>query len=95
MSKKTYNLHLKGYIGGWDFDSDYADFVLGKNADNEVYKCSMEFFQWAYNESFTYRNIFSACGGIWFLYSLMSCGLYQRRLRTPLLLTTCHQLIST
>ena len=152
MSKKTYNLHLKGYVGGWDFDSDYVDFVLNKNADNEVHvlidslggslatalsivasfrnhgnvhvhyvgmnasaatiaslgakhvsidssamylvhKCSMEFFQWAYNESFTYRNIFSACGGIWFLYSLMSCGLYQRRLRTPLLLTTRHQLI--
>ena len=37
MSKKTYNLHLKGYVGGWDFDSDYVDFVLGKNADNEVH----------------------------------------------------------
>ena len=64
MSKKTYNLHLKGYIGGWDFDSDYVDFVLGKNADNEVHKCSMQYFQWAYNESFAYQNIFSACGGI-------------------------------
>ena len=58
MSKKTYNLHLKGYIGGWDFDSDYVDFVQGKNADSEVHKCSMEFFQWAYNESFAYQNIF-------------------------------------
>ena len=37
MSKKTYNLHLKGYVGGWDFDSDYVDFVLNKNADNEVH----------------------------------------------------------
>ena len=37
MSKKTYNLHLKGYIGGWDFDSDYVDFVLNKNADNKVH----------------------------------------------------------
>ena len=37
MSKKTYDLHLKGYVGGWDFDSDYVDFVLNKNADNEVH----------------------------------------------------------
>ena len=36
MSKKTYNLHLKGYVGGCDFDSDYVDFVLNKNADNEA-----------------------------------------------------------
>lgn len=34
---KNYNLHLKGYVGGWDFDSDYVDFVLGKNADSEVH----------------------------------------------------------
>lgn len=37
MSKKTYNLHLKGYVGGWDFDSDYVDFVLNKNTDNKVH----------------------------------------------------------
>lgn len=36
MSKKTYNLHLKGYVGGWDFDADYVDYVLGKNQDGEV-----------------------------------------------------------
>lgn len=37
MSKQNYNLHLKGYVGGWDFDSDYVDYVLGKNADDEVH----------------------------------------------------------
>lgn len=37
MSKKIYNLHLKGYVGGWDFDSDYVDFVLNKNSNNEVH----------------------------------------------------------
>lgn len=37
MAKQNYNLHLKGYVGGWDFDSDYVDFVLGKNADSEVH----------------------------------------------------------
>ena len=37
MSKKTYNLHLKGYVGGWDFDADYVDFVLGKIADSDVH----------------------------------------------------------
>ena len=36
MAKTKYNLHLKGYVGGWDFDSDYVDFVLGKNPDKEV-----------------------------------------------------------
>ena len=36
MAKTKYNLHLKGYVGGWDFDSDYVDFVLNKNPDKEV-----------------------------------------------------------
>ena len=36
MAKKNYNLHLKGYVGGWDFDADYVDYVLGKNQDGEV-----------------------------------------------------------
>ena len=36
MAKTTYNLHLKGYVGGWDFDSDYVDYVLNKNTDKEV-----------------------------------------------------------
>ena len=36
MAKTKYNLHLKGYVGGWNFDSDYVDFVLNKNTDKEV-----------------------------------------------------------
>ena len=36
MAKTTYNLHLKGHVGGWDFDSDYVDYVLNKNTDKEV-----------------------------------------------------------
>ena len=32
----TYQLHLKGFVGGYDFDADYVDFVLGKNKNNEV-----------------------------------------------------------
>lgn len=36
MAKQSYNLHLKGYVGDWDFDADYVDYVLSKNADNEV-----------------------------------------------------------
>lgn len=35
--RKHTDLHLKGYVGGWDFDSYYIDFVLNKNADNEVH----------------------------------------------------------
>ncbi len=36
MAKKKFNLHLKGYVGGWDFDRDYVDYVLGKNDGQEV-----------------------------------------------------------
>lgn len=37
MARTQYHLHLKGYVGGYDFDSDYVDYVLGKNADTEVH----------------------------------------------------------
>ena len=30
MSNATYNLHLKGFVGGADFDRNYVDFVLAK-----------------------------------------------------------------
>ena len=33
---KEYNLKLKGFVGGWDFDADYVDYVLEKNKDKEV-----------------------------------------------------------
>lgn len=36
MAKKKYDLHLKGYVGGWDFDSDYVDYILSKNDGQEV-----------------------------------------------------------
>lgn len=35
MAKK-YDLKLKGYVGGWDFDPEYVDWYLNKNADREV-----------------------------------------------------------
>ena len=35
MAKK-YDLKLKGYVGGWDFDTDYVDYVLDKAGDKEV-----------------------------------------------------------
>ena len=37
MSTPKYHLHLKGYVGGYDFDSDYVDYVLSRNAENEVH----------------------------------------------------------
>ena len=37
MANTKYLLHLKGYVGGYDFDSDYVDYVLAKNADSEVH----------------------------------------------------------
>lgn len=35
MAKK-YQLHLKGFVGGYDFDADYVDYILAKNKDAEV-----------------------------------------------------------
>lgn len=38
MAKNTqYQLHLKGYVGGYDFDADYVDYILAKNAGKEVH----------------------------------------------------------
>ncbi len=34
MSNATYNLHLKGFVGGADFDRNYVDFVLAQIASN-------------------------------------------------------------
>ena len=33
---KQYQLHLKGFVGGFDFDADYVDYILGKHKDSEV-----------------------------------------------------------
>ena len=35
-SNTQYHLHLKGYVGGYDFDSDYVDYILAKYPDDEV-----------------------------------------------------------
>ena len=37
MVHSKYHLHLKGYVGGYDFDRDYVDYVLSKNPDTEVH----------------------------------------------------------
>lgn len=36
MAKTNYNMHLKGYVGGGDFDRDYVDYVLSRNEGKEV-----------------------------------------------------------
>ena len=36
MSNATYNLHLKGFVGGADFDRNYVDYVLAKNSGQSV-----------------------------------------------------------
>ena len=33
----TYQLHLKGFVGGYDFDADYVDYILAKNSGKEVH----------------------------------------------------------
>ena len=37
MPQTEYNLHLKGYVGGYDFDRDYVDYVLAKRKDKPVH----------------------------------------------------------
>ena len=36
MSNTTYNLHLKGFVGGADFDRNYVDYVLARNSGQSV-----------------------------------------------------------
>lgn len=36
MPQTNYHLHLKGVVGGYDFDSAYVDYVLGKHKDEQV-----------------------------------------------------------
>ena len=37
MAKTEYNLHLKGYVGGIDFDRNYVDYVLAKCKEKPVH----------------------------------------------------------
>lgn len=37
MPQTKYNLHLKGYVGGYDFDRDYVDYVLARNEGKSVH----------------------------------------------------------
>lgn len=36
MPQTNYNLHLKGFVGGADFDRDFVDFVLAKNSGKDM-----------------------------------------------------------
>lgn len=36
MATTQYNLHLKGFVGGTDFDRNYVDYVLGKHVGKSV-----------------------------------------------------------
>ena len=36
MAQTNYHLHLKGYVGGYDFDAAYVDYILGKHKDEQV-----------------------------------------------------------
>ena len=33
---KKYHMHLRGYVGGWDFDSEYVNYILNKYPDEPV-----------------------------------------------------------
>ena len=36
-TKTNYQLHLKGFVGGYDFDADYVDYILSKNEGKDVH----------------------------------------------------------
>ncbi len=36
MATTQYNLHLKGFVGGADFDSNYVDYVLKQHTGKQV-----------------------------------------------------------
>lgn len=36
MPQTQYNLHLKGFVGGCDFDRNYVDYILGKHVGKPV-----------------------------------------------------------
>ena len=36
MAKKSFNIQLKGYVGGWDFNRSDVDDTLANNPDSEV-----------------------------------------------------------
>lgn len=36
MPKKNYDLKLRGYVGGWDFDCEYVSWFLDKNKNQPV-----------------------------------------------------------
>ena len=36
MATRNYHLRLKGYVGGWNFDADYVDYVLDKHKVERV-----------------------------------------------------------
>lgn len=33
---RNYNLYLRNYVGGWDFDAGYTRYILDRNKDKEV-----------------------------------------------------------
>ena len=36
-TRTNYQLHLKGFVGGFDFDADYVDYILSKHEGKEVH----------------------------------------------------------
>ena len=36
-TKTNYQLHLKGFVGGFDFDADYVDYILSRHEGKEVH----------------------------------------------------------
>lgn len=36
MTKRKYHLHLRGHVGGWEFNADFVEYVLKKHENEQV-----------------------------------------------------------
>ena len=48
MPQTQYNLHLKGFVGGADFDRNYVDYILTKSAILYLFFNKYEIIFYAY-----------------------------------------------
>ena len=48
MPQTQYNLHLKGFVGGADFDRNYVDYILAKSAILYLFFNKYEIIFYAY-----------------------------------------------
>lgn len=60
---KSYHLKLKGYVGGYDFDTDYVDYTLDKHKDEDV-SVLIDSLGGAVNTGFSISSAFHSHGRV-------------------------------